>query len=63
MHICTLPSTHPGLLSTLLKKITVATHVMQSSSNKLSTSVADSTKSKQTKVNTYALNVESCAGT
>ena len=38
-----------------MKEFTVATGVMESSSNELSTSVSDSAKCKQTKVNTYAL--------
>ena len=47
MTIYTLPSK--------AKELTAATHIMQSSSNKLSTSVSDSTKCKQTKVNTKCL--------
>ena len=43
-------------LSTLVKELTAATHVMQSTSNKLSTSVANSVKCKQTKVDTYVQN-------
>ena len=38
----------------------VATHVMQSSSNDLSTSVSNSVKCKQTKVNTYTFNSQAC---
>ena len=40
---------------TLAKELTVATHVMQISSNDLSTPVSDSAKCKQTKANTNAL--------
>ena len=43
------------MLSTLVKELMAVTHIMQSSSNKLSTLVSDSTKCKQTKANTYAL--------
>ena len=35
---------------TLAKQLMVATHIMQSSSNKLSTSVSDSVKCKQKKL-------------
>ena len=47
---------HPRGLNTLANELTVATHIMQSSSNKLSTSVSDSLKCKQTITNTYTLN-------
>ena len=45
----------PAGLSTFPKELTVATRVMQSSSNELSTPVSDSAKCKQMKLNTYAL--------
>ena len=43
-------------LSTLAKISTVATRVMPNSSNELSSSVSDSIKCEQKKVNTYKLN-------
>ena len=47
-------------LSILVKELAVATRVMQSSSNELSTSGSDSVKCKQTEVNTYTLNSWAC---
>ena len=41
-----------------MKELTVAIHVIQSSSNESSNSVADSAKCKKTKVNIYALNYQ-----
>ena len=41
--------------STLLKELTVAIRVILRSFNELNTSVSDSAKCKQTKVNTYSL--------
>ena len=38
---------------TLAKELTVATHVMKTSSIELSTSVSDSVKCKQTEINAY----------
>ena len=43
-------------LSTLAKELTVATSVMQISSNEWSTSVSDNVKCKQKEVNRYTLN-------
>ena len=48
MIIYTLPSQE---LSTLVKKLTAATHIMQSSSNELSPPVYDSAKCEQAKAN------------
>ena len=42
-------------LSTLAKELTVATHVMHSSFDELSSSVSDRAKCKQTKFDTYTL--------
>ena len=42
-------------LSTIVKELTAATRIMQSSSNELSTLVSESTKYKQTKANIFAL--------
>ena len=53
---CTQSSDGYYILSILVKKLTVVTHVMQSSSNETSTLVYDSTKFKQMKGNTYASN-------
>ena len=53
-HFSSKHSAHQGL-STLAKELTVASRVMQSSSNELSTSVADRNKSKPLKVNIYVL--------
>ena len=47
---CLLPTTKG--LSTLVKELTAATHVMQSSSYELSTLVSGKAKSKQTKATT-----------
>ena len=41
-------------------ELTVATCVMQSSSNELSTSISDSVKCKQKEINTYTLNSLAC---
>ena len=46
----------------LAKELMVATHVMQSTSNKLSTLVSASVKCKQMEVNTYMLNSQACVG-
>ena len=50
----------PKGLSNLLKELTVATCVIQDSTNELSTSVSDSVKCKQMEVNTYTLNSLDC---
>ena len=48
---------HPRSLRTLTKELAVATRIMQSSSNKLSTLISISIKCKQTEIfNTYTLN-------
>ena len=49
------PTNQPYIYVFFSEKKTVTTRVMQSSSNELNTSVADSVKCKQTKVDTYAL--------
>ena len=49
----------PGL-SSLAKELRVTTSVIQSSLNELRTSISDSIKCKQTKVNTYTLNSLTC---
>ena len=46
----------PRGLRTLAKELTVTTHIMQSPSNKFSTSISDSIKCKQKEVNTFTLN-------
>ena len=53
MCVCALPP--PGALSNLVKKLTAATCIIQSYSNKLSTLVSESAKCKQMKSYTYAL--------
>ena len=49
-----------GVLIILAKELMVATRVMQSTSNELSTSVSASVKCKQMEVNTYMLNSLAC---
>ena len=48
-------SVSPGVVSTFAKELTVTTCVMQCSSYKMSTSLSDSAKCKQMKLNTDAL--------
>ena len=53
IYICS----HPRqCLSTLEKELTVATHIMQSSSNKLSSPVSASINVNKEKINSYTLN-------